>query len=202
MADFVFVHGGAHQLSRDISLRTHVDDAAAVVEAEELQGAIVVGHSYGGMVITGLADRMPERIAHLVYLDAMVPLAGECWSTTQPEDIKTRRRELIAKTGVIPPPDPSVFGLTGEDAEWVARRQTPHPGGPYDEPLHFEASRWAQLPRTFIDCHSPALQTVEAIRKRVREQPGWDLQEIATGHEAMVSAPEELLRRLLSVVKT
>src|SRR4030095_6515510 len=59
---------GAHQLSRDISLRLHVDDAPAVVEAEELQGAIVVGHSYGGMVITGLADRMPARNPPLVSL--------------------------------------------------------------------------------------------------------------------------------------
>jgi len=189
----------AHQLSSDITLRTHVDDVAAIVEAEELQHAIVVGHSYGGMVITGLADRMPQRIARLVYLDAVVPLPGECWSSTHAAETQAQRRQAIAEAGRIPPPDPAIFGLTGEDAQWVARRQTPHPGGVYDDPLHFDAARVSALPRTFIDCHAPALPTIAVMRDRVRQQPGWQLEKIATGHDAMISAPEELLRLLLSM---
>lgn len=189
----------AHQLAPGITLRTHIDDAAAVIEAEELQQAIVVGHSYGGMVITALADRMPQRIARLVYLDAVVPLPGECWSSTHSAETQAQRRQAIAATAGIPPADPVLFGLTGEDAQWVARRQTPQPGGVYDDPLYFDAARVAALPRTFIDCHAPALATIAVMRERVRRQPGWQVLEIATGHDAMISAPQELLRLLLSM---
>jgi pimeloyl-ACP methyl ester carboxylesterase len=189
----------AHQLSPDINLRTHIDDVAAVVEAEELQNAIVVGHSYGGIVITGLADRMPQRIARLVYLDAVVPLPGESWSSTHPPQVQEQRRQAIASTGSIPPADPAMFGLTGEDAQWLARRQRPQPGGVYDDPLHFDAARVAALPRTFIDCNVPALATIAVMRERVRQHPGWQVVEIATGHTPMVSAPEELLRLLLGM---
>lgn len=192
----------AHQLAPGITLRSHVDDVAAVIEAEELHGAIVVGHSYGGMVITGLADRMPERIARLVYLDAVVPRPGECWSSTHSDQTKAQRRESIATTGSIPPADPALFGLTGTDAAWVARRQTPQPGGVYDDPLQFDAARVAALPRTFIDCNAPALPTIAVMRERVRQQPGWQVLDIATGHDAMISAPQELLRVLLSMAGT
>jgi len=191
----------AHQLSRDITLRTHADDVAAVIESQELQQAIVVGHSYGGMVITAVADRMQERIAHLVYLDAVVPLPGESWSSTHSAQTQAQRRQGIAETGSIPPADPAMFGLTGEDAQWVARRQTPQPGGVYDDPLHFDAARVAALPRTFIDCTAPALPTIAVMRERVRQQSGWQVHEIPTGHDAMISAPEELLRHLLALTR-
>lgn len=189
----------AHQLSPDITLRTHADDVGAVIDAEELQRAIVVGHSYGGMVITAVADRMPERIARLVYLDAVVPLPGESWSSTHPAQTQAQRRQTIAVTGSIPPADPAMYGLAGEDAQWVARRQTPQPGRVYDDPLHFDAARVAALPRTFIDCTAPALATIAVMRERVRQQPGWQVREIATGHDAMISAPQELLRLLLEM---
>jgi pimeloyl-ACP methyl ester carboxylesterase len=189
----------AHLLSPDIRLRTHIDDAAAVIEAEELQHVILVGHSYGGMVITGVADRMAERIARLVYLDATVPLPGESWSSTHAEQTKAQRRQEIAGKGFISPPDPAVYGLGGEDAQWVARRQRPQPGGVYDDPLHYDAARVSALARSFVDCNEPALPTIAVMRQRVREQPGWHLEEIATGHDVMVSAPGELLSLLLSM---
>ncbi|HYD60788.1 MAG TPA: alpha/beta hydrolase family protein [Noviherbaspirillum sp.] len=189
----------AHQLPPDIKLRTHIDDVAAVVEAEELQNAILVGHSYGGMVITGLAGRMPQRIARLVYLDAVVPQPGESWSSTHPPQVQEQRRQSIASTGSILPADPAMFGLIGEDAQWVARRQRPQPGGVYDDPLHFDPTRVVALPRTFIDCTAPALATIAVMRERVRQQPGWQVVEIATGHMPMVSEPEELLRLLLGM---
>jgi pimeloyl-ACP methyl ester carboxylesterase len=188
----------AHQLSTDISLRTHIDDVAAVIEMEELRDAILVGHSYGGMVITGVADRMADRIGRLVYLDAVVPQPGESWSSTHSQQTQEQRRAAIAATGSIPPADPAAYGLSGADAEWVARRQRPHPGGVYDDPLHFDAARIAAMPRTFIDCTSPALPTIAVMRERVRKEPGWQVLEIATGHDPMISAPDELLGMLLA----
>lgn len=188
----------AHQLSRDITLKTHADDVAAVIEAEELQRVVLVGHSYGGLVVTAVADRLAERIGHLVYLDAVVPRSGEAWSSTHAPETQAARRAAIAATGVIPPADPSAYGLAGDEAAWVARRQTPQPGGVYDDVLVFDEARVAALPRSFIDCTSPALPTIAVMRQRVRAEPGWRVVEIATGHDPMVSAPEELLAALLA----
>ena len=189
----------AHLLSKSITLDTHIADVAQLIEAEELLDAVLVGHSYGGMVITGVADRLSARLHHLVYLDAVVPLPGESWSSGHSLETQATRRQAIAETGVLAPPDPAVFGLTGTDRAWVARRQTPQPGRVYDAALNFDAARLAALPRTFIDCNSPALATIALMRARVRAEPGWSLAEIATGHDAMVSAPQALVDILLAI---
>ena len=191
-----------HALSPAITLDTHIDDVLAVIEAEELRGAVLVGHSYAGMVITGVADRLAnaQALSHLVYLDAVVPLPGESWSSGHSPETQAQRRQAIAQHGALPPADPAVYGLSGDDHAWVARHQTPQPGGVYDSPLAFDPQRVARWPRSFIDCTSPALSTIAGSRQRVRSQPGWNVIEIATGHDAMISAPDELLRALLSHV--
>lgn len=188
----------AHLGAAGITLDTHIQDVAAVIEAEELQQCILVGHSYAGMVITGVADRLHERIGQLVYLDAVVPWPGDAWSSRHSDETRAQRRAQIAAQGVLPAAPPSLFGLADEDAAWVERRQTPHPGGVYDQPLPYDAARWARLPRRFIDCIAPALATIAASRERVRSEPGWIVDEIATGHDAMISAPQALLACLLA----
>jgi hypothetical protein len=97
----------------------------------------------------------------------------------------------------LPPPDAAAFGLDGADRDWVNRRMTPQPFGPYRDPLLFDPERVVSVPRTFIDCNRPALPNIDAMRRRVRGESGWRVVEIATGHDAMISAPEELARRLL-----
>lgn len=186
-----------HLLDAGVTLATHVEDVVNVLEAEELNGAILVGHSYGGMVVTGAADRVRDRIGHLVYLDAVIPDPGESWSSRHTAQTQAQRRDVIAQQGLLPAADPVVFGLQGEDYDWVARRQTPQPGGVYDSPLHFDAGRVFSLPKTFIDCTDPALPTIDAFRKRVRSEPGWQVVELRTGHDPMISAPGELLAALL-----
>jgi pimeloyl-ACP methyl ester carboxylesterase len=189
----------AHQCAPGIRLQDHANDVCAVIEAEELQGCILVGHSYGGIVITAAADRLAARIGRLVYLDAVVPRPGESWSSGHPPAVQQARRAMIAATGAIAPADPAQFGLAGDDAEWVRRRQTPQPGGVYDDPLAFDAARIAALPRTFIDCTDPPLPTIDEMRRRVRSEPGWQVLQIATGHDPMISAPEALLGHLLAL---
>ncbi|MBS0448970.1 MAG: alpha/beta hydrolase [Proteobacteria bacterium] len=186
----------AHLLGPHVGLDTHIEDVVRLFDCEELSDAILVGHSYGGMVITGAADRLPGRVRRLVYLDAVVPRPGESWSAGHTPETQAARRAAIAEHGTLPAPDPAVFGLAGDDRAWVARRQRPHPGRCYDMPLDFDAARWAKLPRSFIDCTAPALATIAGSRARVRSEPGWQLTEIATGHDAMVSAPEALLAAL------
>lgn len=182
-----------HLMSPAIPLATHIEDVAAVIETEELTRLVLVGHSYAGLLITAVADRYAERVVRLVYLDAIVPRSGESWSSSHDESARQARRAVIARDGVLPPPPASAYGLTGEDAAWVDRRQRPHPGAPYEEVLHFDEARVAGLARTFVDCTSPALPAIETSRRRVRSEPGWQLVEIATGHDPMISAPAQLL---------
>ncbi|HET9646158.1 MAG TPA: alpha/beta hydrolase family protein [Burkholderiaceae bacterium] len=188
----------SHQLSPDIRLATHVQDVAAVIDAEELEQAILVGHSYAGMLITAVGHRMPDRIKCLVYLDAVIPLDGESWSSGHAPQTQAQRRKSILEVGVIPPAEPEVFGLQGDDADWVRRRQTPQPGGVYDDVLRFDSRRVEAIPRIFIDCTNPALPTIDVSRRRAREQRGWKVVEIATGHDAMISAPQELRQAMLN----
>lgn len=187
----------AHQPHEGIRLQTHIDDVKAVITCEELTDVLLVGHSYSGMVITGVADQLPTRIARLVYLDAVVPEPGESWSSRHTPETQVQRRELIAKFGHLPVTEPHGMGLQPEDFDWMMRCQRPQPGGVYDSPLDFDKAAWLERPRTFIDCNRPALLTIAAARERARSQPGWERFEIPTGHQVMISAPQALTERLL-----
>ena len=193
----------AHLRHPGIKLATHVDDVVGLVQAEELSDVVLVGHSYGGMVVTGAADRLlardPLAVRHLVYIDAMVPLPGEGWGDSHSAELVAARTAAAAQHGhALPPPDPADFGLSGPDRDWLLRRQTPHPFGPYRDPLHFDGERWAALRRTFIDCTQPAYPTIAAMRERVRALPGFAVVELGTGHCPMVSEPAALVQHLLA----
>lgn len=192
----------AHLRHAGIGVHDHVNDVLALVRAEELTDIVLVGHSYGGMVITGAADALlgagQTRLHALVYVDAMVPLPGEAWGSRHSAEVRAQRRALAeANDDALPPGDPAGFGLDGADRDWLLRRQVAHPFGGYGEPLLFDESRLAGLPRYFIDCNQPAYPTIEPSRQRVRATPGWQVVEIATGHCPMVSAPGALVPILL-----
>jgi pimeloyl-ACP methyl ester carboxylesterase len=200
----------AHLLRRDISLQTHIQDVVSLIETEELQDVILAVHSYAGMVGTGVADRMASRLKHLVYIDASVPLPGEAWGDKHLPQTRAARAKAASEhpQNALPPPDASVFGLSGEDAAWVNRRQTPHPFGPYTEGLPFDMARVAGIARTFIDCDTPALATIAASRVRAQSADTWGgawlpksrYLSLHTGHDAMVSDPQGLTDILLSCV--
>lgn len=195
----------AHLMSPAIDLHTHVQDVVGLIEAEELQRVVLVGHSYGGMVVTGAADRLqaaaPGVLRHLVYLDAVLPYPGDSWSSPHTPETRAQRSAAAQASGGLhfAPPDASVFGLQGADRDWVNRRQTPQPFKLYAQPLHFDADAVARVPRTFIDCTAPALATIAVSRERVRREPGWNLIEMATGHDPMVSEPAPLAAHLLAI---
>ena len=196
----------AHLLDPGIRLATHVADVVGLVQAEELSDVVLVGHSYGGMVVTGAADRLlqqqPRAVRHIVYIDAMVPLPGEGWGDQHsPEVVAARTAAALANNHALPPPDPADFGITGPDRDWLLRRQVAHPFGPYRDPLHFDGERWAALPRSFIDCVQPAYATIAAMRQRVRSLPGFRVLEMQTGHCPMVSEPAALVQHLLAAAR-
>lgn len=199
----------AHLLQPGIDLETHIRDVMAAIEAEELDPVVLVVHSYAGMLGTAVADRRPQALAHLVYLDAVLPAPGESWSSTHAPATREARMAATREDPrqSFPAPDPAVFGLHGDDHAWVARRQTRHPGGPYTQPLDFDPRRVASVPRTFINCTQPPLATIDVSRQRMTDPdfwggawlPGSRVVEMATGHDPMVSDPQGLAGMLLDL---
>lgn len=201
----------AHLLSPDITLETHIADVIATIEAEELHDVVLAVHSYAGMIGTAVADRMPARLRHLVYVDAVVPKPGESWSATHAS--ATRQARLAAAQAspmnAFPAPDPVVFGLDAADHAWVQRRQTPMPAQPYTAPLAFEPARVASVARTFVNCTQPPLATIDVIRQRVVDPRFWDglwlpgsrVIDLATGHDPMISAPDDMVALLLDAAR-
>lgn len=186
-----------HLLSGAITLETFVQDVVEHLEAEEIDDAILVGHSFGGLGISGAADRVPGRIRHLVYLDSLVLENGQAPFDVMPAEVVAARRALAAAQGgglFLPVPPVSAFGVPEDHpaAPWMRRRMTPHPLGPYETPLRLRHPLGNGLPCTYLACTAPAYPTLAAIQRAVRARPGWAWREIATGHDAMITAPEAL----------
>lgn len=193
----------AHLLSPAIGLETFVADLAAVLEAEELEDVVLVGHSFAGAVISGVADRMADRIRHLVYLDALLVGGGESPFDQVAPEVATARREAAFRSSgglSLPAPAPESFGVTDPaDIAWLSRRLTPHPLKSYEDRLMLRGALGAGLPATYVACADPPFATLSRSLARARAMPGWRVRELATGHDAMVTAPAEtaaLLREI------
>jgi pimeloyl-ACP methyl ester carboxylesterase len=194
----------AHLLGPDIDLDTHIADIVAVLHYEDLGDVILVGHSYGGMVITGVADRAGDRVSHLVYLDAATPVNGESLAELAAPLMAAARRgartvdgvELVLFPGTEPLPH---YGVTDpDDIAWMDERLTPHPWKTFEQPLRLtHESAVAEIPQTHIVCTStlPARDPARMASARAAGRL-WD---VDTGHDLMITEPEsvaDLLRRV------
>jgi pimeloyl-ACP methyl ester carboxylesterase len=195
----------AHLLTRDVGLATFVDDVIGVIEAEELDDIILVGHSFGGVVISGVTDRVPERIRHSIYLDALVPRNGQsAISLLPPETVAIRLRAAQESSAglSIPVPTGDIFDLPpGPGRDWVARRIKPHPLASYTDIVALNGPPGNGRPRSYIRCTAPIYPAVAPSYERIRTESGWILVDIGTGHDAMVTAPDTLTDLLLKLAQ-
>jgi pimeloyl-ACP methyl ester carboxylesterase len=189
------------------SLATHIEDIVRVLEWEELSGVTLVGHSYGGMVVTGVADRAKAKIKHVVYLDAAFPKNGQTFASQYPRAAPAQVAATEAQfralapdgawMGVLPV---TVLGIPADNpkAAWVARRLTPHPLRTWLDPIALPNGGAGGLKRTYVLCTNPVMQNASFMAHAaiLKADPGWTYREIATGHDAMVTAPEETARLL------
>ena len=196
----------AHLFSKDISLQTHVEDILAVVETEELSDFVLVGHSYGGFVISGVADALRERVSHYVYLDASVPPdmspgASFSWADFNPPEAREARLKLVREQGngvALPAPPPSAFAVTkASDVAWLQRRLRPMPVGTYIGTFTFASSGSNGLKRTYIASSKPPYALLVSTRNRIRDDNTWSFATIEAGHDSMVTAPDELASLLM-----
>lgn len=190
----------AHLATPAVDLETHIRDLVAVLETEELRNVVLVGHSYGGMVVSGAAARVPNRIERLVYLDAFVPEAGRSLlSYVSPERVEAFRTAAATEGEGwrIPALPPQWFGVTSaRDTEWLLRHLVPQPLKTMEQPL--PAAAPATIARTYVYCTSPATGTFDQFAERLRNERAWRFHDVKTGHDAMVTAPGEIAKILMS----
>jgi pimeloyl-ACP methyl ester carboxylesterase len=184
----------AHLGTPDTDLSTHVADVLGVFRYEKLKQAVLVGHSYGGMVVTGVADREPGRIATLVYLDAFVPQNGQALvSLTRPHV-----REAIEKhSGPIAALPPAAQGMTDPaEIAWMDGRRDAQPRKTFTQPITLEGAY--RGPRAYIFCSGYQPTSFASFAEQARGDPAWKYHELKTHHYPHVSMPNETAGVLLN----
>jgi len=191
----------AHLANPSIDLETHIQDILSVIKYEDLHDVVLLGHSYGGMVATGVADRVPDRINQVIYLDAFVPDNGQCLLDFLSEFERQRMREL-AKGGDAwrVPPNPSAPDTPSEDLDWLTERRMPMPAKCFQMGVRLRNGA-TKLPRSYIYAKriAPA-DTFGQFAARVKSAPGWRYFEIDASHAPDITAPEALMKLLQEIV--
>lgn len=191
----------SHLLRASISLDTFVEDIANVLLWEDLHDVVLVGHSFGGSSISGVADRMPGRIALLVYLDAVVLENGQTMFDLLESEVVERRLRSAQRHGglAIGVPPVSIFGITDPvQARYVRARLTPQPLGSFTSPLELAHPVGNGLPAVYVECTEPAYAGVASSREWVRAH-GMKSVELRSGHDAMIMAPRLLADLLVDL---
>jgi pimeloyl-ACP methyl ester carboxylesterase len=190
-----------HLTRADLTIEDFATDIVNVISAEELKEVVLVGHSYGGNTVSAVADRVPERLKHLVYIDSLVLKDGESGFSVLDPAIVAQRIESAEKTSggmTIPPPSPEAFGVSDpDDADWLRRQLTPLPLSSYREPIHLEHPLGNGVRKTYIACTNPIYQPAVSTHEWIKSQPDWRYLELSTGHDAMVTDPEGLAEMLV-----
>lgn len=191
-----------HLMSPDIGLDTHIEDVVNVIEYEELSDVILVGHSFAGLVITGVADAMRERIRRVVFLDALVPSSNRLSGVTRdpetgglPEWWQKRAEKFVDGYQMVFSEAYPLKMLVPDSDEaakaWLSRRLTNHPARAWSDELKLVNGGWAGLPRTIIRCvgqiYSPSS---ERMAGPALTEPGWQIIELDASRDAMVTHPK------------
>lgn len=191
-----------HLAKPEIDIDVHIQDVVNLVMFEDLHKVVLVGHSLGGFLVPAIAERIPERLAHLVNLDGPIPedgkalsqLIGDIWdffvkNAIRPDD-EWRIQPIADWT----------FGVSGVDLEWLQSKLTPHPLKTLTTPLVLINPDARSLPRTFISCTGALSAEERAVEEEKYSASGWRYRFIPTGHDAMITEPEELTKILLELV--
>lgn len=171
---------------------THVEDIVQTILWENLSGITLVGHSYGGTIVTGVASRIPERIARLVYLDAMVPTV----SGQSPVAMSNpaRAAEIAAARRPDGHTDPSGFErwVSPDRIDWLKGKATPQPGACFGKGVTLTGREAEVTRRDYIICTRHKPSPFWQFHERYKDAPGWRSFELDSLHDAMIEAPEAL----------
>jgi pimeloyl-ACP methyl ester carboxylesterase len=204
----------AHLANPGVGLATHIEDVVNVLEFEDLQKVVLVGNSSAGMVIAGVADRVPGRLAQLVYLDAFVPENGESLVDLVAPERRLAMENLVETEGegwLLPrfaplPPEKilrDIWGVTSEnDLRWTLPRLRATPFRHFTDPLELTRPSATDMGRVFIRCRQFQPGKHPAFDRHLemaRQASGWRAQELETPHLPYVTHPAELVEVLVDI---
>ncbi len=190
----------AHLANSSIDLETHIQDILNVIKYEDLRDIVLIGHSYGGMVATGVADRARDRISQLIYLDAFVPDDGQSLLDLN-EPARALMRELAKSgDGWRVPPNPTPPDTPPADQEWLTARRVDMPIKCFEMKLRLHGGKLT-LPRSYIYAtRITAADTFGPFARRAKSESGWRYYQIDASHSPNVTAPEALTALLQKIV--
>ncbi|MBX3430266.1 MAG: alpha/beta hydrolase [Hyphomonadaceae bacterium] len=192
------------EMSPRTNLTTHINDILSLIGSEQLENLYLCGHSYGGMVITGVADKIPERIRNLVFIDSVVPETGKCMNDYvfprwQRPMLRLAVRILGGGYKLTPPPPAWYFKVNKADQAMVTRRLTAHPFPSLEEKIVLAGNADRIVGHTYIYATKFDFRPLTEQYQNAKARKGWKTYEVAAGHDIMIDAPKELARILSSL---
>ena len=191
-----------HLLSSKITIETFIEDVVNHIVFENLNNIILVGHSFAGSVISGVADRLKDRIKKLIYFDAMILIDGQKPFDISPKETVEQRIELAKKFGndiSIPAPSADAFGVFDiKKSLLLEEKLTPHPLSTFQSKLILKNEIGNGIPLSYIFCTKPVYKSLESSREVVRKMK-WPIFELNAGHDAMLTHPKETLNLLMKI---
>ena len=191
-----------HLLSSKITIDTFIEDVVNHIIFENLNNIILVGHSFAGSVISGVADKLKDRIQKLIYFDAVILKDGQKPFDIAPKELVKERIELAKRFGngiSIPAPSADAFGVFDvKKSLLLEEKLTPHPLSTYQSKLTIKNEIGNGIPLFYIFCNDPVYKSLESSRKVVRKLK-WPIFELNAGHDAMLTHPKETLNLLMKI---
>jgi len=198
----------SHLMSRAINLETHVQDIIGVIRWAELDDIVLCGHSYGGMVISGVADKVPEKIGSLVYLDAFVPANGQSLMGMVTPETQAAFRDDVVHNGegyLMSPMPAAVFSVNPKDAAWIDRMCVKHPLACFEQKITLGGGTARINKRTYIlaagwapPAELGGVSPFVGIAERLKRDQAWHVVSVPCGHDVMVDMPGELAELLVA----
>ena len=189
----------AHLMNRAIDLATHVQDIVGVIRYEELSDVVLCGHSYGGMVITGVAEQIADKIRMLVYLDAFVPENGNSLFDYMSAEQSGRMRSDAMQNGdgyKVTPISAASLQVNAEDAAWVDAMCVKHPLATFEQKLALSGRHVSKRVYILATGHEPPL--FAQFAERFKDDADWKVVSVPCGHDVMVDRPQELAATLIA----
>ena len=189
----------SHLIATRPTVTTHIDDIANIIRFEDLQRVILVGHSYGGLVISGVAEKVLPQIASIVFLDAFVPQNGQIdHEHVAAGTARQRQRRDQARRPRHSAGQAAYFNVNEKDRAFVDRKCTPQPIGTYGDPVKLTGAREKIAKKTYIRAKGFNSGGFDAIAARLKADPSWNVHDMPCGHDAMIDMPDRLTELLLA----
>jgi pimeloyl-ACP methyl ester carboxylesterase len=190
----------AHLLHPNVDLSLHIVDVLGVIEYEQLKDVVLVGHSYGGCVISGVAEAMPDKIRSIVFLDAFIPDNGDATvDLVQPAVQEIVQAALERGDATVPVRDAAAFKVNEKDRAWVDSLAGPQPIRTMTEKIRLTGAR-EQIPKkTYIRASGYPNVSFDKAYTRVKKDPSWRTYEVPCGHDVMIDEPDRLTDILIEV---